>query len=199
MRKFIRVKVLLAGACIVTGLTAQGQRAQSAERQTSGSLDVAVVYNPLLANVVSGNRFWMQGGSVQGHGQFWHGLSVVGDVSGLHTASTGGSSGVGLDMVTATFGPRYTWSSAHRRYAVFGQALVGEAHGMNSVFPNPAGANESANSLALYVGGGVNLRLKDHLALRAFEADWLRTQLPNATTNVQNNFRVGAGLIYRFK
>jgi len=70
---------------------------------------------------------------------------------------------------------------------------------MNSVFPNPGGANESANSLALYVGGGVNLRLKDHLALRALEADWLRTQMPNATTNVQNNLRVGAGLIYRFK
>jgi peptidoglycan-associated lipoprotein len=160
---------------------------------------VAVVYNPLLANIVGGNSFSMQGGSVQVHGQFWHGLGVVADVSGLHTASTGGSSGVGLDMVTATFGPRYTWSPAHRRYAIFGQALVGEAHGMNSVFPNPAGANDSANSLALYVGGGINVRLKDHLALRVLEADWLRTQLPNATTNVQNNLRVGAGLIYRFK
>lgn len=199
MRKFIRVKVLLAGACIVTAVTAWGQPAPSPEGQTSGSLDLAVVYNPLIANVVSGNSFWMQGGSVQVHAQFWHGLGVVADVSGLHTASAGGSSGVGLDMVTATFGPRYTWSPAHRRYAVFGQALVGEANGMNSVFPNPGGANESANSLALYVGGGVNLRLKDHLALRALEADWLRTQMPNATTNVQNNLRVGAGLIYRFK
>jgi hypothetical protein len=160
---------------------------------------VAVVYNPLIANVVSGNSFWMQGGSVQVHGQFWRGLGVVADFAGLHSASTNGSSSVGLDMVTATFGPRYTWSPANRRYAVFGQALIGEANGMNSVFPNPAGANDSANSLALYVGGGVNLRLKDHLAMRAFEADWLRTQLPNATTNVQNNLRVGAGLIYRFK
>src|ERR1700685_1007786 len=106
MRKFIRVKVLLAGACIVTGLTAQGQRAQSAERQTSGSLGVGGVYHPLLATGVSGSRFWMQGGSVQGHGQFWHGLSVVGDVSGLHTASTGGSSGVGWGLGTGTFGPR---------------------------------------------------------------------------------------------
>jgi len=106
MRKFIRVKVLLAGACIVIGLTAWGQPAPSPEGQTSGSLDVAVVYNPLIANVVSGNSFWMQGGSVQVHGQFWHGLGVVADVSGLHTASTSGSSGVGLDLVTATFGPR---------------------------------------------------------------------------------------------
>ncbi len=199
MRKFIRVKVLLAGACIVTALTARGQRAQSTEGQTSRSIDIAVDYNPLLANIVGRNSFSMQGGSVQVHGQFWHGLGVVGDVSGLHTADTGGSSGVGLDLVTATFGPRYTWSPAYRRYAFFGQLLVGEAHGMNSVFPNPAGANESANSLALYVGGGFNLRLKHHLVLRAFQADWLRTQLPNATTNVQNNLRVGAGLIYRFK
>ncbi len=70
---------------------------------------------------------------------------------------------------------------------------------MNSSFPNPAGANYSANSLATYVGGRVNLRLKRHLALRALGADWLRTQLPNATTNAQNNLRLGAGLIYRFK
>jgi hypothetical protein len=152
-----------------------------------------------MANVVGGNGFWMQGGSVQIHGQFWHGLGVVADVAGLHTASTNGSSGVGLDLVTATFGPRYTWSPSNRRYAVFGQALIGEANGMNSVFPEPAGASDSGNSLALYIGGGVNLPLKHHLALRAFEADWLRTQMPNATTKVQNSLRLGAGLMYRFK
>ena len=28
--------------------------------------------------------------------------------------------------------------------------------------------------------------------------DWLRTQLPNATTKVQNNLRLGAGLVFRF-
>ena len=199
MRKFIRVKVLLAGACIATGLMAFGQEAPRSAGQTGASIDVAVVYNPLMANVVSSNRFWMQGGSVQAHGQFWHGLGIAADVSGLHTASTSGSTGVGLDMVTLTFGPRYTWSPAHRRYAFFGQVLAGEAHGLNSIFPNAAGANDSANSLALYVGGGINVRLKDHLALRVLEADWLRTQMPNATTDVQNNLRLGAGLIYKFK
>jgi hypothetical protein len=199
MLKCIRVKVLLAGACIATGLTAWGQQGLDTARQTSGSIDVAVAYNPLMAIVVGGNSFWMEGGSVQVHGQFWHGLGVVADVAGFHTGSTGRSPGVGLDMVTATFGPRYTWSPAQRRYAVFGQALIGEANGMNSVFPNPVGADESVNSLALYVGGGVNYSLKHHLALRVFEADWLRTQMPNATTNVQNNLRLGAGLIFRFK
>jgi hypothetical protein len=190
--------MLLAGACIIAGLAAWGQQAQSPAEQKSSSLDVAVVYNPLMANVVGSNSFWMQGASVQVHGQFWHGLGVVADVSGLHSASTN-DSGVGLDMITATFGPRYTWSPSHCRYAFFGQVLAGESNGLNSVFPNASGASDAASSLALYVGGGVNLQLKHHLAMRAFEADWLRTQMPNATTNVQNNLRLGAGLIYRFK
>jgi len=199
MRNSIRVKVLLAGACMMAGATAWGQQAQSPASETKNSLDVALVYDSLMSNVVSGSGFWMQGGSAQVHGQFWRGLGVVADVSGLHTANTNNSSGIGLDLVTATFGPRYTWSPAHRRYAVFGQGLAGEANGLNSAFPAAGGSNDSASSFALYVGGGVNLQLKHRLALRAIEANWLRTRLPNATTNVQNNLRLGAGLIYRFK
>ena len=199
MRISIRVKVLLAGACMMAGPTVWGQQDQSSARQTKGSLEVALVYNPLMSNVVGSNGFWMQGGSVQVHGQFWRGLGVVADVSGLHTANASASPGVGLDLVTATFGPRYTWSPPRGRYAVFGQVLAGEANGLHSVFPAASGANDSADSLALYVGGGVNLHLKHRFALRAVEANWLRTQMPNATTNVQNNLRLGAGLIYTFK
>jgi hypothetical protein len=198
MRISIRVKVLLAGACMMAGLTVWGQQGQSPAKPTKSSLEVALVYNPLMSNVVGSSGFWMQGGSVQVHGQFWRGLGVVADVSGLHTANAGNSSGVGLDLVTATFGPRYTWSLGDR-YAVYGQVLAGEANGLHSIFPAAGGANDSADSLALYAGGGVNINLKNHFALRAIEANWLRTQMPNATTNVQNNLRLGAGLIYTFK
>jgi outer membrane immunogenic protein len=196
MRTSIRGNALLVGVCMMAGLAAWGQ-AQDSTRPTEISIDVAVVYNSLMTNVVVGDSFWMQGGSVQVHGQFWRGWGVVADVSGLHTANANGP-GVGLDLVTVAFGPRYTWFKPNRRYALFGQVLAGETNGLNSVFPNSAGAKDSANSLALYIGGGVNVPLQNHLALRAFEADWLRTQLPDATTNVQNNLRLGAGLIFRF-
>jgi hypothetical protein len=199
MRISIRVKVLLAGACMMAGPTVWGQQAQSSEGPTKGSLEITLVYNPLMSNVVGSSGFWMQGGSVQVHGQFWRGLGVVADVSGLHTANTNAPTGVGLDLVTATFGPRYTWSPLRGHYAVFGQILAGEANGLHSVFPAAGGANDSADSLAVYVGGGVNLHLKRSFTLRAVEANWLRTQLPNATTNVQNNLRLGAGLTYTFK
>jgi hypothetical protein len=196
-----RRKVQLVGACLLAGAAARGQQAQSEVARIVDALDVAVVYNPLVANVVDGNRFSMQGGSVQVHGQFWRGLGVVAEVSELHAAHMSGS-GAGLDMLTAAFGPRYAWSPEHRRYTLFGQVLAGEANGMNSVFPASSGLVDNAHSLALYVGGGVNLNLSHlnrHFTLRAFEADWLRTQMPNAATGVQNNLRLGAGLVFQFK
>jgi hypothetical protein len=99
----------------------------------------------------------------------------------------------------ATFGPRYLWSPAHHRCSFFGHALVGEANGFDSVFPGVGSATSSANSLALQVGGGLDLAIKHRLLLRAFEADWLRTELPNADTNVQNNIRLAAGVVVRFR
>jgi outer membrane immunogenic protein len=178
---------------VIAGATVWGQQTHPLKP----SVDLAVVYQPLLANRVVNGSFWLQGGGLQLHSQFWHGLGVVADVSGAHARDTH-DSGVGLDLVTITFGPRYTWTSPYRRTALFGQILVGEADGLNSVFPGAFGVSSSAHGLALLVGGGINVPLQRRLTVRAAEVSWVRTQLPNATTNVQNNLRLGAGLIYRF-
>jgi hypothetical protein len=47
-------------------------------------------------------------------------------------------------------------------------------------------------------GGGIDLGLSRHIALRLIEANWLRTQLPNGTTNGQNNLVLGTGVVMRF-
>jgi hypothetical protein len=65
---------------------------------------------------------------------------------------------------------------------------------MNSTFPSAQGAHSGGNSLALELGGGVNRALSSHLSLRLIELDWLRTQLPNANTNAQNNLKCSIGL-----
>jgi hypothetical protein len=197
MRFLIRGKVLLAGAGMMAGLAAWGQAANPA-RPVAATVDAAVTYDAARANTVPGSNFWLQGGSAQVHAQLWRGWGAAADVAGLHAGNMHGT-GVGLDMLTFTLGPRYTWTPAHRSYAIFGQTLIGETHGMNSVFPGAVKASSSASSLALYLGGGVNLRLKGRLSLRALEANWLRTQLPNATTGVQNHLRLGAGVVYRFR
>ena len=52
--------------------------------------------------------------------------------------------------------------------------------------------------MALLVGRGTNVALSRHLAVRALDAAGLRTQLPSATTNAQNNVRLGAGVVLSF-
>jgi hypothetical protein len=198
MRKFLS-SLLLWGALTATLSVAQNVPSEKKSTIAPAShLEVAVTYDGLYSSASVGNGFWMQGGAIQAEGCFSHGLGVVADLAGEHTANMHGS-GVALDMVTTTFGPRYTWQPRrYRRSALYGQVLVGEANGFNSVFPNFNGATSSANDLALKIGGGMNYTLSRHLAVRVIEAGWLRTQLPNSTTNVQNNLHIGAGLILRF-
>jgi hypothetical protein len=108
-----------------------------------------------------------------------------------------------LTLVTATFGPTYTWAvpghrNSLRRLRFFGESPIGIANGVDSVFPAPSGAQSDANGLALQIGGGADLNLSPHFAVRLFHADWLRTQLPNGTTNVQNNLQLDTGIVFRF-
>lgn len=188
-----QLSLLLAGAMMAGPMLAQNTTVQP-----QYPLDVAITYSAAMSNATTTDRFWMHGGSAQLHGQLYRGLGVVAEVSGAHRGSIN-SSGVGLDIVTATFGPRYTWSPTHSRYSIFGQALVGEASGFASVFPTVRGAIDSSNSLAVQAGGGMNLSLSPRIALRVFDASWMQTQFPNGTTNVQNFLRLGAGVVFRFR
>ena len=147
---------------------------------------------------MSDGNFWQQGGGIELSAEAYHGLGVAMSISGVRVSNIQGS-GVNLTTITDVFGPRYTWTTRSRKVAFFGQGLIGEAHGSDSVFPTSQGAVTSFNSFALQVGGGVDLRLSKHFAIRPFQADWLRTQFSNASTNVQKNFRLGAGVIFRLE
>jgi hypothetical protein len=196
-----RYFLLLAAPLLLT----VGLRAQAvATGSTLGhqEVDLAVTYTAQHSNLVSNPTFWQQGGSVELSAQVYHGFGAAANIAGTNIG-TAANSGVGLSMVTATFGPRYTWyrptgAGRNRSLAIFGHGLIGEAHGFNSYFPTSAGSLTDYNSFALQVGGGVDIGLSRHFAVRAFQADWLRTQFPNSTTNIQNTFRVGAGVVLRF-
>ncbi|MGI4793720.1 MAG: hypothetical protein ACRYG8_06455 [Janthinobacterium lividum] len=81
---------------------------------------------------------------------------------------------------------------------MYGEALLGEVNAFRSVFSSVQRVNSSANSLALRVGGGLDIRISRHLAVRTLEASWLRTQLPNGSSDRQNHLSVGGGLAFRF-
>ena len=188
---------------LVMGVLFSGVMCLQAQQQSATSqgthLEVGLSYQAFDANPVQENyRFWMQGAGLQVHDQFKGNLGVVADLSDQHVGNIH-SSGIGLDLIMATFGPRYTRQLLHERLSVYGQALYGEAWGMHSIFSDGSSTTNHAISQAWTLGGGVNLRLRPHLLVQVVEADWVRTQLPNAASNVQNNLRIGAGVVWRFK
>jgi hypothetical protein len=196
--KTVLSALVIAAAMMASISPAQSAPAPSKSAPQSSALEIAFTYQGMHSDVVNGSGFWLQGGAAQIHGQFYGGWGAVADIAGAHIANIN-SSGVGLDLVTATFGPRYTWTPARRRYSLYGQGLLGQAWGINSVFPDPSGANAVANSMAIKAGGGMNFNLTPHLGLRLFEVDYLRTQLPNSTNNIQNYLTVSTGLVLRFR
>jgi len=163
----------------------------------NGRVDVAVTYIAQRSLQVNTNQnFWLQGGSIELGADAWKGLGIAANVTGTQTGSIN-NAGVPLSLVTTTFGPRYRWH-ADKKVSLYGQTLIGIANGFNSVFPAPTGAQNSANSFALQIGGGLDYRMSKHLSIRALDAGWLRTQLPNSASNTQNTLRLGAGIVVGF-
>jgi hypothetical protein len=199
------VRPHLAGACLLVVCAAFGfastaraqQGAIKASQLQVRGLDLSVDYIAAHSlKVNSGQNFWFQGGSIELGANAYRGWGIAANVTGIHASSIG-TSGIPLSLVAATFGPRYRWHAGHK-YSAYGEGLVGEANGFRSLFPAPVAAQDSANGLATQLGGGVDLTLSRRFAARILQASWLRTQLPNATNNVQNTLNLGAGFVLKF-
>ncbi len=112
-------------------------------------------------------------------------LGLVGDVGAYH----GSPSGVSLNTYTFLFGPRLSLRNpAH--ITPFAQALVGGAH-LTASF---GGVTGSSTPFAYSVGGGVDLEVLPHLALRP-QVDYIGLRENGATTNCT---RASLGFVIRF-
>jgi hypothetical protein len=114
-------------------------------------------------------------------------LGVLGDVSGSW-ATNSIRQGAAMPYL---FGPRLSL-----RYGVvtpFVQVLLGgvltssgiEQIGWQSHF-------------AMTAGGGIDLKVSKHCSIRPVQAEYFLTKIPDGLNNRQNNFRVGAGIVFRF-
>jgi hypothetical protein len=160
-----------------------------------GHLSLAITYTAEHGNNTQLNGLWLNGGSAELTATLLHGWGVTANVVGLHTGNAG--NGVPLNFVATTFGPSFEHVATHGPHAplLFVHALAGEANGFDGLYPSALGPIGSSNSLAVNVGGGADLAVAHRLAIRLFEAGWLRTQLPNAAGGTQNNLSLGAGIV----
>ena len=87
------------------------------------------------------------------------------------------------------YGPRF----AYRKSSVvlFAHALVGGTH--TGVSVEPTGPHASDFTLAVALGGGLDLNFSKSAAIRVLQADYLRT---DALGISQNNYRLSTGVAF---
>jgi outer membrane protein OmpA-like peptidoglycan-associated protein/opacity protein-like surface antigen len=160
-----------------------------------------------------GNRLvWMNGGSTSLAYNLNRYLGIVGDF-GAYTNSEirfqGGYVGT-VDVDNANvgafsylFGPRISFRN-HGRITPFVQALFGGMHA-NEVTLSHCTTNcmllPSENAFAWTAGGGLDIKVRRHFAIRLIQAEYLMTRFQDystGTTASQNDMRLSSGIVFRF-
>jgi outer membrane immunogenic protein len=165
----------------------------------SHPIALSVNYTAMIGNAPPGNCgcFLLNGGSSEELFHVWKNLAAVSQVTGSRTGNIP-QSRQGLSLLTYMAGPRYFFLAAHR-WTVYGQFLAGGVHGFDSYFPtDDTRSGGAANSLAFAPGGGLEIGVRKWLSVRALEAEFLFTRLPNNVNEQQHNMRISSGVVFRF-
>jgi len=191
---------LLTGIVALGGTMARAQDKSSPPAPSQGtSTDLAATYTTEQGQVTpaGAGSFWFQGGSLDAAITFHRGFGFAANVTGLHASNL--APGLGLNEIDVMVGPRYTLrlnSKSKHETRIFGEALLGGARGSSSVFPKSTGLDSRASSFAYQVGGGLDISITKHIAIRAVEADYVRSYLPDNGGDTQGRIRLGFGITY---
>jgi len=173
--------------------------------------------NFLNNSTVSGSNS-LNGWEGQGTYNFTRYFGITADVNGIYRTVAsfsllpGVSASASQRLYSVLFGP--TVMANFGRVTVFGHALFGEAYsslGAGVSLPIIGGLSQDltgANAFAMAFGGGVDIPVSRHFAIRAAQLDLLRTQfssldafstgLSNSSSGAQNSFRYSAGVVFNF-
>jgi opacity protein-like surface antigen len=119
---------------------------------------------------------------------------IVADFSG-HYDTTTLSPGVRADLSAYLFlvGPRFTYRE-HKVLQPFGHVLLGAARSYVKTDTTVGRISVNDSAFAMAIGGGLDAKIIDNLAIRLFQADYVLTRFNDQT---QNNFRLSTGLVLR--
>ena len=156
----------------------------------------------------------VQGGDTNIAFNFSRYVGLVGDFGGYHAdtltfnAAGSPSHDVGADGKVFTFmgGPRLSYRSPH--FTLFAQALFGDANARKVTINGCTGSPActpllSENKFAMALGGGLDVNVYRHIAIRLIQAEYLLTRFrdpssPAGTSGTRNDVRLSAGIVFRF-
>jgi hypothetical protein len=176
-------------------------------------LFVGYSYLQAVPKLAAGNRLvWLNGGSASVAFNVNRHLGLVADFgaytnsqmqfTGAYT-STVDVNNSNVAVLTYLFGPRYSFRN-YDRITPFAQVLFG---GVRANLVTLTGCTSSCtllpaqDSFSMTAGGGLDLRVHRHFAIRIIQAEYLMTRFASyttGTTGAQNDMRLSAGLVYRF-
>jgi opacity protein-like surface antigen/outer membrane protein OmpA-like peptidoglycan-associated protein len=164
-----------------------------------------------LPSPAAGNRMmWLNGGSTSLAFNFNRYLGIVGDFGGFDDSklrvSAPINSTVDSDGTAFTYlaGPRLSFR--RRRFTPFAQVLAGGIHASEVTLSSGcSGAGcmplPAETKFAMTAGGGLDVRVAHHLALRLVQAEYLMTRFASTDTGAsatQNDMRISTGIVFRF-
>lgn len=190
----MKLRTIILGAIVASGAAVYAQEV------TTPQIETGLTYSFTRVNP-GGNlsSYTANGGSGFVEYNLNHVVGLVADLGANHI---GNVNGIPIDNTTFTylFGPRFNWRRS--RFTLYAQTLVGGARFSNAydpASPTPV-LGTSENTFAAAIGGGVDYRLTDHIAIKPIQLEYLMTQLPSTFVNVnqvQNNLRYSAGIVLR--
>jgi opacity protein-like surface antigen len=144
----------------------------------------------------------------EGYGSYTHNFTIP--ASSLFCNNEGSPCPVSAqgNLFTYNIGPIAKFRFGH--FEPFAEALFGGAHSnfYGNLYKNcgasscvVASNSPSNNAFDFIVGGGVDIPLTSHIAVRPVQLDYLLTRFGNSFTggnNNQSNFRYQAGVQFRF-
>jgi opacity protein-like surface antigen len=185
MRNSLAVVSLFAATCAAPALWAQEQ---ASKLELYGAYDyVRYNANPKISGVPPSESFNANGGSGQIEYNVNNWLGLVADFSGYAVARRGLAT---THQISYLFGPRVNLRRG--RVTPFAQVLLGGAWAEDGITFGPVTA------FGMTAGGGVDLSLSRHVAIRPVQAEYFLTKFPDGNNNLQSNFRFSAGIIFRF-
>jgi len=219
----MRLRAILASTILCLPIVGMAQSRDSSEVPSRGT--VYGGYSLLHANndlnnftsdfTSSSNNF--NGWEGQGTFNFIRHLGITADFTGnsnqlAGVSLLGFSAGLRQHIYEYLFGP--TVSTSFGRSSVFAHALFGAARsslGTGLSVPIVGGFSvpiTSGNAFAMAFGGGIDFGITRHLAIRAAQIDFVRTNFNSVDAlasgfgpvagKSQNSFRYSGGLVWRF-
>jgi len=133
-------------------------------------------------NIYNGN-----GGTGQVTYNLTNWLGLVGDAGGFW-ATHGSAYGAAIPYLA---GPRL--NLRRRWFTPFAQVLLGGV-----VTSSGIETSGWQSHFAMTAGGGVDLKLSKHFAIRPLQAEYFLTKIPDGLNNRQNNFQFSTGISLLF-